>query len=84
MRAYIQYFFEHYNEDEIIAVIKENNIRSWKVADNTGFRLLETRMYKDIGDENEESYRFYVIKRKEMHMKYSIVDGSEIWVRGTE
>ena len=66
VRAYIQYFFEHYNEDEIIAVIKENNIRSWKVADNTGFRLLETRMYKDIGDENEESYRFYVIKRNQL------------------
>ena len=63
VKAYVPYFFEHYNEDEIIAVIKEDNIRSWKVADNTGFRLLETRMYKDIGDEKEELYRFYAIEK---------------------
>ena len=63
VRAYVPYFFEHYNEEEIIAVIKENNIQSWKLAENTGFKLLETRMYKDIGDEKEELYRFYAIKR---------------------
>ena len=61
--AYVQYFFEHYNEDELIAVIKEQNIPSWKTAEKTGFTLLETRMYKDIGDENEELYRFYEVKR---------------------
>ena len=63
VKAYVPYFFEHYNEDEIIAVIKEDNIPSWKVADNTGFRLIETRMYKDIGDEKEELYRFYTIEK---------------------
>ena len=63
VRAYVPYFFEHYNEDEIIAVIKEDNIPSWKVADNTGFRLIETKMYKDIGDEKEELYRFYTIEK---------------------
>ncbi len=66
VRAYVQYFFEHYNEDEIEAVIKENNIPSWKVADNTGFKLLETRMHKDIGDEREELYRFYTLKKREI------------------
>ena len=63
MKAYIPYFFEHYDEPEIIAIIKDNNIYSRKVAEKSGFKLLETRMYKDIGDEKEELYRFYGIKK---------------------
>lgn len=40
-----------------------HNIYSRKVAEKSGFKLLETRMYKDIGDEKEELYRFYGIKK---------------------
>jgi len=63
VKAYVRYFFEHYNEDEIIAVIKEKNIQSWRTAERTGFKLLERKMYKDIDDEKEELYRFYMMKR---------------------
>ena len=63
VKAYVPYFFEHYNEDEIIAVIKDENISSWKTAEKTGFTLMETKMYQDIGDEHEELYRFYVFRR---------------------
>ena len=55
----VSYFFEHYEENEIIASIKDDNIPSLKTAESAGFKLLETRMYKDIYDEEEELYRFY-------------------------
>ncbi len=32
VQAYISYFFDHYNEKEIIATIKDINIPSWKTA----------------------------------------------------
>ena len=62
-KAYTSYFFEHYEEDEIIAAIKANNVYSWKTAERAGFKLIETRMYKDVDDEKEELYRFYSMKR---------------------
>lgn len=61
--AYVPYFFEHYNEDEIIATIKDVNEPSWKTAEKTGFKLLEIKMYKDIDDEKEELYRCYAANR---------------------
>ena len=64
VKAYIRYFFDHYGENEIIAVIKNENTASWKTAEKTGFKLLETKMYKDIGDEQEELYRFYLSERE--------------------
>lgn len=63
VKAYIPYFFEHYNEDEIIATIKDINEPSWKTAEKSGFNLIETKMYKDIDDEQEELYRFYIARR---------------------
>ena len=61
VKAYVPYFFDHYDEKEIIATIKDDNLPSWKTAEKTGFKLLETKMYKDIYDEKEELYRFYYI-----------------------
>ena len=63
VKAYIPYFFERYNEDEIIVTIKDVNEPSWKTAEKSGFKLLETKMYKDIDDEKEELYRFYIARR---------------------
>ena len=63
VKAYVQYFFDHYQENEIIAVIKDSNICSRKTAEKSGFQLMETKMYKDIGDKQEELYRFYSLKR---------------------
>lgn len=59
VKAYTDYFFNHYNEKEIIATIKDENEESYKTAEKTGFKLIETKMYKDIDDEEEELYRFY-------------------------
>ena len=63
VKAYLPFFFEHYNEPKIIATILDSNIASQKVAEKAGFQLLETKMYKDIDDEEEELYRFYVMTR---------------------
>ena len=41
------------------------NTPSWKVAEKSGFNLIEKKMYKDIDDEKEELYRFYVIRGQE-------------------
>ena len=63
VKAYTDYFFDHYNENEIIATIKHDNEQSYKTAERSGFRLIETKMYKDIYDEEEELYRFYSLTR---------------------
>ena len=62
-KAYISYFFEHYDENEIIATIREDNVPSWKTIESVGFSFTEKKMYKDINDANEVLYRFYLAKR---------------------
>ena len=63
VRAYVPYFLEKYNEPEIIATILDSNTPSWKTAEKAGFVLSETKMYKDIDDEEEKLYRFNRISR---------------------
>lgn len=63
VKAYIRYFFQHYNIHEMIATIREENIPSRKVIGKSGFSLFERKMYKDLNDEIEEMYRFYLVKR---------------------
>ena len=65
INAYVQFFFKQYSESEIIATILDANTPSWKVAEKSGFNLIEKKMYKDIDDEKEELYRFYVIRGQE-------------------
>lgn len=62
VKAYVRFFFEHYQEKEIIATILDENMPSWKTAEKSGFTLVETKMYKDIYDDEEELYRFYIMK----------------------
>ncbi|MBR5419656.1 MAG: GNAT family N-acetyltransferase [Lachnospiraceae bacterium] len=62
VEAYLRYFFEHYNEDEIAAVILAGNALSCKTAEKAGFVLNSIRMYKDIYDDKEELYCFYSIQ----------------------
>lgn len=64
VKAYVRYYFEHYDENEIIATIREDNIPSWKVIEKAGFVLTEKRMYKDINDTDKKLYRFYSVQRK--------------------
>ncbi len=64
IKAYVCYFFEHYDEKEIIATIREDNLPSWKTIERAGFLLTEKKMYKDINDKNEELYRFYSMYRE--------------------
>ena len=63
IKAYVCYFFEHYDENEIIATIREDNIPSWKAIERVGFSLREKKMYRDLNDTNEELYRFYLAQR---------------------
>ena len=63
VKAYLDYYFAHYQENEIRANIRDANVPSWKTAEKAGFVLEEKRMYKDIDDSEEQLYRFYSIKR---------------------
>ena len=62
VKAYLGYFFYHYGEEEIIATISADNTASCKTAEKAGFKLLDTRMYKDIYDNEERLYSFYSAK----------------------
>ncbi len=64
VKAYLPFFFEHYDEDEILATIKDDNEASCRTAEKAGFILQDRRMYKDIYDSEERLYRFYTAKRK--------------------
>ena len=64
VRAYLEFFFEHYGEDEIIANISDDNTASCKTAERSGFTLEDTRMYQDIYDTEERLYRFYTAKHR--------------------
>lgn len=61
-KAYVKYFFNHYNIDKLIATIKEENAGSCKVVEKVGFEIVENKMYKDTNDEKEIMYNFYLIK----------------------
>ena len=59
VKAYIDYYFNHYNAKRMIATVRDENITSWKVIEKVGFLLREKRMYKDLNDHEEKPYRFY-------------------------
>ena len=63
VKAYLDYFFDHYEENEIRANIRDANVPSWRTAEKAGFVLEEKSMYKDIDDSEEQLYRFYLVKR---------------------
>ncbi len=56
---YVQYFFNHYELNEIISTIREANVSSWKAIEKAGFVFTEQKMYKDINNDFAEMYRFY-------------------------
>lgn len=61
VKAYIEYFFNHYNIHKIIATVRDENIWSRKVVEKAGFRLTQKKIYRDINDNRDELYRFYEI-----------------------
>lgn len=66
VKAYTEYFLEHYQVPKLIATIREENRFSWKVVEKAGFVLTEKKMYKDLNDEKEELYHFYEITKQIM------------------
>lgn len=62
-KAYIDYFFSHYNFTSLIATIRQDNVSSWNVVESVGFSLIEKRFYKDSNDTYAKLYRFYEIKK---------------------
>ena len=64
LQAYLEYFFGHYDEDELIATILDDNVASWKTIERSGFMLSDKGLYKDKYDAVERLYRFYTVKRK--------------------
>ena len=63
IRAYVKYFFAHYDVQKMIATVRDENVSSCKAVEKAGFRLIEKRMYKDLNDDKEELYHFYEIIR---------------------
>lgn len=63
VRAFVPYFFEHFEEEALIANILQENVPSQKVAEQAGFLLKEVRMYRDSDDKEEKLYRFYYMRR---------------------
>ncbi len=61
VKAYTEYFLNHYNAKRMIATVRDENISSWKVIEKVGFMLSGKRMYKDLNDDEEKLYRFYEI-----------------------
>lgn len=61
VKAYIEYFFNHYNIHKIIVTVRDENIWSRKVVEKAGFRLTQKKIYRDINDNRDELYRFYEI-----------------------
>lgn len=61
VKAYTEYFLNHYHGKGMIATVRDENVSSWKVVEKAGFILTEKRMYKDLNDDKEELYRFYEI-----------------------
>ncbi len=61
--AYMKYFFDHYSIDKMIATIREANPASWKTVEKCEYRLVETKMYQDINDDEPQLYRFYEFRK---------------------
>ena len=59
IKEYVRYFLQQYQQDEIIAIIREDNIPSWRAIEKAGFILTVHKMYQDIDDVSEQMYRFY-------------------------
>lgn len=59
--AYARCFFTRYPIPQLIATAGEDNTASWKTLENAGFIMTETKLYRDINDEMEKPYRFYVL-----------------------
>lgn len=63
VKAYMEYFLDHYNAKRMIATVRNDNVASWKVIEKAGFILINKRMYKDLNDDIEKLYRFYEITK---------------------
>ena len=57
--AYAKYFLEQYDVSRMVNNIRAENVASWKTAEKAGFVHLETKMFRDIFDDEEKLYRFY-------------------------
>ena len=64
VKAYLDFFFDHYGEDEIIATVLDENVSSCKTAEKAGFDLLDVCMYQDIYDDEPRLYHFYSARKK--------------------
>ena len=62
VQAYVKFFFDSYDMQNMIATVRAENVSSWKVVEKAGFLLTEKKLYRDLNDSKEEQYLFYEIK----------------------
>lgn len=59
LRALVEYFLKDYRIDRLMAAARAKNTASCRTLERAGFRLTDTRLYRDLYDEQEELYHFY-------------------------
>ena len=59
LSALTAYLFGGYDIEKLIAAVDVENTASCRTLEQAGFRLTETKMYKDMYDESEKLSSFY-------------------------
>ena len=59
LRAFTAYFLRTYPVGTLCAAVRTDNTASWKTLEKAGFVRTETKLYRDIYDEEEKWYHFY-------------------------
>lgn len=62
--ALTKYFLKNDRADRLIAAARAENKASCRTLERAGFRLTDTRLYRDLYDTQEELYHFYVTEGK--------------------
>ena len=59
LRAFAAYFLRTYPVGLLCAAVRVDNAASWKTLEKAGFARTETKLYRDLYDEEEKWYHFY-------------------------
>lgn len=59
LRAFAAYFLRTYPVGLLCAAVRADNAASWKTLEKAGFARTETKLYRDLYDEEEKWYHFY-------------------------
>jgi len=64
VRAFVKYFFQHYDVDSLFATASVWNKASCKTLEKAGFVVFDTKLYQDLLDDKAELSNFYELRRE--------------------